>query len=86
MRVNKETYRKVLQEDIKWLIKNTDTSHEREHVLQILWDSLNFYYPDASQPIIEADAEKPCKNCGLWEAHYMKYKKCQSCGRVFRTA
>jgi hypothetical protein len=43
-RVNKKTYEKMVEEDIEWLMKNTEPSLERYHILGILKASTEFYY------------------------------------------
>jgi len=49
MKLGKESYQKLINDDAKWLIENTGNSLERQHILRILWDSISLYYPDAPQ-------------------------------------
>lgn len=46
MKLNKEAYSKLIQEDIKKLENYfPNDSLEKKHILGVLEDSINFYYP-----------------------------------------
>ena len=64
MKVNIEHYRKLINDDAKWLVDNTRNCLEREHILKVLWDSIECYYPDVSQQDVVAYAENRCARCG----------------------
>lgn len=42
--MNSDAYRKLIDEDLEWLNKQPRTL-EREHIKQIVEDSINLYYP-----------------------------------------
>jgi hypothetical protein len=48
-KVSLDAYRKLINDDAKWIVENTKDSLERRHILKILWDSIECYYPNASQ-------------------------------------
>jgi glycerol-3-phosphate O-acyltransferase len=43
--INKSTYVKLININAKWLVDNTKNSLEREHILKVLWDSIDLLYP-----------------------------------------
>ena len=46
-KVNKETYEKLIVEDIKWLLAGTEDCLERKHIIDVLNASIDIYYhPD----------------------------------------
>ena len=42
---DKESYKKLINDDAKWLVENAPKSLEREHILKVLWDSIDKNYP-----------------------------------------
>ncbi len=44
-KMGRGSYQKLIDEDIEWLMKQPRTL-EREHILQIIQDSVNFYYKE----------------------------------------
>ena len=42
----RESYEELINRDIEWLVKNTDQSLERDHIIGILKDSVDIYYGD----------------------------------------
>ena len=42
----RESYEELINRDIEWLVKNTDQSLERDHIICILKDSVDIYYGD----------------------------------------
>ena len=68
MKVNYDKYRKLINDDAKWLVDNIKDSSERRHILKVLWDSIECYYPDApSQCINTQDANRgACPECEIW--------------------
>lgn len=42
----RKLYEELINQDIEWLVKNTDQSLERDHIIGILKDSVNIYYGD----------------------------------------
>ena len=44
-KLNKSAYQKLIYEDIDWLKKNTPHTLERDHIIQVLRDSIDRYYP-----------------------------------------
>lgn len=43
-RINKKSYEELINQDVEWLMKNTNHSLEREHIIDILKDSIYYYY------------------------------------------
>ncbi len=67
--MNKESYSRLIKENISWLLKNTEDSLERRHIIDILNNSVNMNYPkfeDKDNPK-EWSKEK-------WEAFYYAVK------------
>lgn len=54
MRLNRESFEKLISEDLEWLM-NQPRTLEREHVIQIVRDCVDMYYP---RPF-HAEFEKP---------------------------
>jgi len=48
-RMNRKEYERLIEEDIKWLRENTKPQLERDHIIEVLKDSINQYYPQSSQ-------------------------------------
>ena len=44
MDVNKQTYKKLIEEDIKWLSENTKHNLEYSHIIEVLKDSIDRIY------------------------------------------
>lgn len=42
--LTRESYEKLIDQDIEWLTNNTAPSLERDHIIDILKDSVNLYY------------------------------------------
>ena len=42
----RKLYEELINQDIEWLVKNTDQSLERDHIISVLKDSVNIYYGD----------------------------------------
>jgi hypothetical protein len=42
--LTREAYEELINQDIEWLIKNTDQSLERDHIISVLKDSVDIYY------------------------------------------
>lgn len=40
----RKLYEELINQDIEWLVKNTDQSLERDHIISVLKDSVNIYY------------------------------------------
>ena len=45
MQLNKLGYKQLIDEDILWLEKNTPDTLERRHIIMVLRDSIDMYYP-----------------------------------------
>ena len=43
-RMNRKGYERLIEEDIKWLHENTNSRLERDHIINVLRDSINMYY------------------------------------------
>ena len=43
MRMNQQAYEKLIKEDIGWLLQNTNDTLERQHIIQILKNSIDIY-------------------------------------------
>ncbi len=48
--LNKKSYEQLIEEDRQWLFLNTKRSLERDHIVEIIRDSVQHYYPDKAQP------------------------------------
>lgn len=46
MKLSKQAYINLINEDIQALQNSNTTKLEMEHIIQILKDSINFYYPE----------------------------------------
>lgn len=44
--LTREAYEELINQDIEWLVKNTDQSLERDHIIEVLKDSVDIYYGD----------------------------------------
>lgn len=44
IQLNKESYRKLINQDIDWLKQNTQSCLERDHIIDVLKKSVNMYY------------------------------------------
>lgn len=44
IKINKESYEKLIQEDIVWLIHNTEQSSEQDHIITVLTQSVDLLY------------------------------------------
>ena len=65
MKLNKTTYQKIINFDVKWLAENTENSPEREHILIVLWDSINRLYPcEHDNSYITEAGKELCRECG----------------------
>lgn len=47
--LTRESYTKLIYQDIDWLIQNTRSGIERAHIIQVLKDSINLYYGDPKE-------------------------------------
>jgi len=45
IQINKESYQKLIKEDIEWLLKNTERDLERDHIIDVLLNSIDDKYP-----------------------------------------
>lgn len=43
-RMSRKEYERLIEEDIKWLRKNTKPRLERDHIINVLQASINLYY------------------------------------------
>lgn len=43
-RMNRKEYERLIEKDIKWLRENTKPRLERDHIINVLRDSINMYY------------------------------------------
>jgi len=43
-RLTQDAYRKLIHEDIRWLVDNTEDTLERRHICDVLWDSVTTLY------------------------------------------
>ena len=43
MKMNQQAYEKLICEDIDWLLNNTQDTLERQHIVQVLRNSVNIY-------------------------------------------
>ncbi len=71
--ININAYKKLINNDAKWIVDNTENSIERRHILKVLWASINGYCPDAS------DSTEQCEFCG--ETHPVLF--CENCGHTW---
>lgn len=46
IKINKESYEKLIQEDIVWLIHNTEQSSEQDHIIAVLTQSVDLLYKE----------------------------------------
>lgn len=46
IKINKESYEKLIQEDIVWLIANTEQSLEQDHIISVLTQSVDLLYKE----------------------------------------
>ena len=83
MEINKQAYQKLIRENEKWLFENTKDCSERKHILMVLWNSVPFYYPDASHSGDAQDAKEPCK-CRDYGYGVFPKKYCSRCGHILR--
>lgn len=69
IQMNKESYTRLVKENISWLLDNTDDSLERRHIIDILNNSINTNYPrfDDKDNTEEWSKEK-------WKAFYYAVK------------
>ncbi len=42
--LNFAAYDKLVKEDIEWLLKNTEPTLERDHIIAVLKESHKYYY------------------------------------------
>jgi hypothetical protein len=54
MKLNKEGYAQLIEEDIEWLENNTSDTLERKHIIMVLEQSIDTYYPP----------KQKCSDCG----------------------
>lgn len=47
--LNKKEYEKLIKEDIEALIRTMPNCLARDHIIDILNDSVNYYYPSTSE-------------------------------------
>lgn len=45
--INRAAYEKLVREDLEWLLNNTYRTLERDHIVMIIEQSVEFYYGDA---------------------------------------
>lgn len=55
-KVNKETYEKIIREDLQWIIKNTNPDLEQKHIISVLNWSVTQLYPDNQESTINLNA------------------------------
>ena len=60
--MNRHTFEGLVKENIEWLLKNTEHSLERDHILGILKASPDQYYGKESPTPTEPEGE--CEHCG----------------------
>lgn len=48
-KLNKDYYQKLIDEDIKVLLKSMPDTLERKHIIDVLNDSVNYYYPECKK-------------------------------------
>ena len=68
-KLNRETYEKLIEEDVAWLRTMPDTL-QSDHIEQVLWWSIKALYP--SQP---GDLDVPKR---------VQYKLCRECGQPMK--
>lgn len=42
--ISKEAYEKLINEDIEWLVNNTEQTLERDHIVSVLKQSIKLLY------------------------------------------
>ena len=52
-RMNRKEYERLIEEDIKWLRENTKPRLERDHIINVLRDSINMYYGKPEKKDVE---------------------------------
>jgi hypothetical protein len=76
-KMNSDAYIRLISEDLEWLNKQT-RSLEREHIKQILEDSVKIYYPH-----LDITPELPCCK-PLDEGSLFLGMSCPKCDKPFR--
>jgi len=66
MKLHKTAYQELINDDAKWLVEHTENSPEREHILKVLWDSIQRLYPSCEHDnsYITAAGKELCRECG----------------------
>lgn len=65
MKINKSSYQKLIDQNIDWLKTNTTDTLERQHIILILEQSVNMYYPPP------ATSKSECPDCGKMVLNYL---------------
>ena len=58
IKINKEAYQKLITEDIEWLLKETERTLERDHIIEVLESSVSKYYPEFSKDKMREKSDK----------------------------
>lgn len=45
-KLTQDAYRKLIEEDLRWLVTNTEHGLEQAHIADVLWDSIFTLYGD----------------------------------------
>jgi len=72
--MNKSTYEAMIKENIEWLKKQPRTL-EREHIIQIVEQSVNFYYPE-NDALVSVSLPKETFTCTLCGDEMEKGEQC----------
>ena len=51
--LTRKSYEELINQDIEWLVKNTEQSLERDHIISVLKDSVDIYYGVVGNPVNE---------------------------------
>lgn len=57
--INRNTYIQLINNDAKWLVDNTDNTLEREHILGVLWQSIDLLYPPSGREETDTNLGRP---------------------------
>ena len=58
IKINKEAYQKLITEDIEWLLKETERSLERDHIIEVLESSVSKYCPEFPEDKMREKSDK----------------------------
>ena len=59
MKMSINAYKKLINDDVKWLVENTENSLEREHIIKILWESI-------PEQLTDCDIFNGDDGCHVW--------------------